>query len=92
MWRMGTPRFLYASWVTSPFRKFHGKSATCTCKAYGISYLRRDLLAMNRDVKMTHVLQHDDKKRRSEFCVGRNGQRRTAVANFISEWTASDIV
>ena len=42
-----------------PVPKVSLKSATYRCKAYGISSLWRDLLAMNRDLEMPHFSQRD---------------------------------
>ena len=42
-----------------PVPKVSLKSATCRCKAYGISSLWRDLLAMSRDLEMPHFSQRD---------------------------------
>ena len=43
----------------APVPKVSLKSATCTCKAYGISSAWRDLLAKSRDLKMTVNSQRD---------------------------------
>ena len=51
-----------SEWTASdrfPVPKVSLKSATCTCKAYGISSVWRDLLAKSRDLKMTVNSQRD---------------------------------